>query len=273
MPWWWAMKARTTVPSARPDPRPTRRGRVRVRGACSRSPRRSRRRPRALLAARRRRFRTDALGIEHGRERGGVGGDHQLVAQAALQAQAGDAEGLVLVVVVPVHEVVGGLRDAPGHAAIRRVLDLAPHGHPAGLVEERLRIALHEEERHQVLEQGGAPRQQRGRPVHARDEPSEVEPVRLGQLALGDADEAREPRLRGQEVVVGGVQTARPFGVGEPVADGEDVPLRVVEEAGSSSRRRTRRRAGPGPGVRPRRRPSARVMSAPARLPLSTVDT
>ena len=148
-----------------------------------------------------------------------------------------------------------------------------------------------------------------------------------GQVALGDADEARQPRFRGQEVVVGRVEAARPFGVGQTIADGEDPALRVVEEAeahpvpnAAARRERARRcgaasqdakarsrarfgsrgaktaaaqhpqcdkggpgftraeRRGPGGGrstpahLRPRS-PSARVMSAPARLPLSTVDT
>src|SRR4029078_7881383 len=84
---------------------------------------------------------------ERGRERGRVGRHDQLVAQAALETQAGDSEGAVLVVVAPVDEVVGALRDSPGDAAVARVLDLAPHAHATALVEDRFRIALHEEQR------------------------------------------------------------------------------------------------------------------------------
>ena len=86
-------------------------------------------------------------------------------------------------------------------------------------------------------------------------------------------DEAREPRLRGQEVVVGRIETARPLGVGEAIADGEDPALRVVEEPEAHPVRErggAARQVERGPASR---RPSARVMSAPARLPLSTVDT
>ncbi len=169
--------------------------------------------------------------LQHGGEGRGIGCDHELVAETALQSESGHSEGLVLVVVVPVHEVVGRLRDAPGYAAVRRVRHLPPHRHPAGLVEEGLRIAPHEEERHQVLEQGCTPGEEGGRTVHVRDQASEVEPVRLRKLALRDADEAREAGLGGEEVVVRGVETPRPLGVGQAIADGEDSALRLVKEA------------------------------------------
>ncbi len=66
--------------------------------------------------------------------------------------------------------------------------------------------------------------------MDARDQPTQVEPVRLGELAARDGDEAREPRLRGQEIVVGDVQAAGALGVGEAIADRENPALRVVEE-------------------------------------------
>ena len=57
---------------------------------------------------------------EHGRERGGVRRDDQLVAQAALQTQSGNAERLVLIGAVPIDGAVGRLGDAPRHAERRR---------------------------------------------------------------------------------------------------------------------------------------------------------
>ena len=97
--------------------------------------------------------------------------------------------------------------------------------------------------------------------------------MRLGELAARDGDEAREPRLRGQQVVVGDVQAARPLGVGQAIADREDPALRVVEEAEAHPVREGRRRAGRGPRRPASRSPSASAMSAPARFPLSTVET
>ncbi len=183
--------------------------------------------------------------IDHRGQGRRVGRHHQLVAQATLQAEAGDAEGLVLIGVVPVHEIVGRLRDAPRHAAGGRVVDLAADDHAAGFVEERLRVAAHQEQRQQVLEHRSVPRQQHGPAPDAGDGAPQMEPVQLGNVAFRNGDEARQARFGGQEVVVGVVQAARPFGVGEAIADREEVPPRVVEEPEAHAveqRRRARRR-------------------------------
>ena len=168
--------------------------------------------------------------LHHRRERRRVGRHDQLVAEAPLQPEAGDAEGLVLVVAVTVGDVVGALRDAPGHLPRGAVLELPKHRHAAALREQRLRIAPHDEARHQVFESGAAPRQERRRAADARDEPPQVEPVRFRKLAARDRDEAGEPRLRSQQVVVRRVQMPRALLVREPIADREDPALRVVEE-------------------------------------------
>jgi hypothetical protein len=54
------------------------------------------------------------LRVDERRQRRGVGRHHQVVGQAALQAQPGHAEGLVLVVALAVGDRVGGLGDAQG---------------------------------------------------------------------------------------------------------------------------------------------------------------
>jgi hypothetical protein len=59
--------------------------------------------------------------------------------------------------------------------------------------------------------------------------------VGLGDLAARDGDEAREPRLGGQQVVVPVVQATRPLGVRQAKADREDPALRVVEKAEAHS--------------------------------------
>ncbi len=59
---------------------------------------------------------------------------------------------------------------------------------------------------------------------------SQVEPVGFADVALGDREKARQPRFGGQQVVIGGITTAWPLVVREAIADGEQLPLRVVEK-------------------------------------------
>ena len=47
-------------------------------------------------------------------QRRGIRGDHQLITEAALEAQPRDSKRLVLVVAMPVHQVVGTFGNAPG---------------------------------------------------------------------------------------------------------------------------------------------------------------
>src|SRR5439155_415689 len=104
-----------------------------------------------------------------------------------------------------------------------------------------------------------------------------MEPVAVGDIALGDGDEAGQAGLGSQKVVVGRIETAGALGVREAIADGEDLALPVVEEGeahavdesegargellearreptGLRGRGRQPRGEGPrpGPGARPR---------------------
>ena len=56
---------------------------------------------------------------------------------------------------------------------------------------------------------------------------AEVKPVRDGDVALGDRDEAGQPRLGGEEVVPAGIGAA----VRDAVADREDLARGIEEEA------------------------------------------
>ena len=165
--------------------------------------------------------------VDHRGERGRVGGHHQVLAQAALEAEARHAEVRVLVGEIQIADVVGRLGDAPRHAVVGAVADLALDHEPARVLEEAADGGLHHERGHQVLEH-------RARPGHQdRAEPdrghlaAEVEPVRDGHVALGDGDEAREAGFRGQEIVGAAVEAA----VRDAVADREDLAGRVEEEA------------------------------------------
>ena len=166
-------------------------------------------------------------GLDHQRHHGGVGRHHQVLGQPALQAQAGHAEGAVLVVQRGVGGVVARLRHAPWHAALAAVVDLPLHRRAHALVEQRVLVAGHHQHRHQVLEHRAAPRQQDRLAVGGGEQAPEREPAVLRHLALGHGDEAAQPNLRGQQVVV--ARVAAPFV--DVVADGHQVARRVVEEA------------------------------------------
>src|SRR5205807_9027987 len=102
-----------------------------------------------------------------------------------------------------------------------------------------------------------------------------MEPVAVGDIALGDGDEAGQAGLGSQKVVVGRIETAGALGGREAIAEGEDLALPVVEEGeahavdeSEGARRaprgasRTHRASGPGPST-PRR---GTATSRPPRL-------
>jgi hypothetical protein len=79
------------------------------------------------------------------RQDAGIRCDDEIVGEAALQAEARDAEGPVLVIAIEVLRVVGRLRDAPGHATARGVVHLPRDDRAVGLVEQRARVGAHDE--------------------------------------------------------------------------------------------------------------------------------
>ena len=71
---------------------------------------------------------------------------------------------------------------------------------------------------------------------------SKPEPVPRRQVALGDGDEARKARFRGQQVIGAFVERA----VANHVADGKEQALLVQEEAELHGQRHFPRRAADG---------------------------
>src|SRR3569623_1846563 len=69
------------------------------------------------------------------RERGRIRGDHEVVREAALESETRYAEGAELIALLQVGEVVARLGDAPGHAALAAVFDLARDRRLEGLIE------------------------------------------------------------------------------------------------------------------------------------------
>jgi hypothetical protein len=152
------------------------------------------------------------------RQHGRVRRDDEIVDQAPLEAQPRDAEGPVLIHLPGVHGVVARLRDPPRNAAPRAVLDLACDGRLRRAVEQRIREGRQQQLGHQVLEHRAAPREQREVAVVVGQKTAEREPVILGQLLACDEKEAREARLRREQVVAARIAAAR----GDVVPDREE---------------------------------------------------
>ena len=151
--------------------------------------------------------------------------DDQVFAKPALEPEAGHAKGLVLVVAVQVARVVRRLGDPPRHREALAVVDLLLHHGQARLVNQRARVAAHDEQRHEVLEHRRAPGQQHPAGAGRRLRAAQPEPVVLRDLADRDRQEAGQTRFGGQRVVVRLVEA--------PVADVEadrEEPARRLEE-------------------------------------------
>src|SRR2546422_11597765 len=88
----------------------------------------------------------------HGCERSRVGCDDGVFAQAAFQTQARDSEVGILIGELQVADVVGGFRNAPGHAERSAVGHLAAHDQTARLLEEAPGRCAHDERRPKILE-------------------------------------------------------------------------------------------------------------------------
>ena len=150
--------------------------------------------------------------------------DH-IVGESALQAHARHAEGLILIREVGVDRVERRFRDTPRHAAGSAVVDLAAHDRRVRLVEERIGPVAHHEERHEVLEHGRAPAHERPPVRRASERPAEAEPVLLTHVTLGDREEAGDPALAREKIVIAGVEAT----LAEVVSDGEELTVRVEE--------------------------------------------
>src|SRR5271155_4259658 len=63
-------------------------------------------------------------GANHRSQRGGVWRDHQIFAQSAFKAEAGNAKAGILVGEIYIPSVVSRLRNPPRHAALLSILNL-----------------------------------------------------------------------------------------------------------------------------------------------------
>ena len=167
------------------------------------------------------------LGVHHQRHRAGVGRDDQIVGQTPFESQSRNAECPVLIVQVRIGLVIPGLRNAPRHATLAPVFDLPPHHRVIGLVQQRVLVGRHDQQRHQVLEHRSAPGEQRHSAAGVGQSAAQAEPVLLRELPLRDRDKASQPRFRRQQIVKPAVEAL----VGDVVSDAEKVAVLVIEES------------------------------------------
>ena len=152
MPWWWAMNVGSDDAAGGIVRRAAR--------ACSRSPRSSRSgrpalRPQALEIAdhfRRRQRRGEHRGVRR---------DDQIVGEAPLQAEAGHAEGAVLIVALEVLQRCRPTRRCPTARRAARRSASGARPRPRRFRRAASGVAAHHQQRHQVLEHRRAPREQR----------------------------------------------------------------------------------------------------------------
>ncbi len=171
--------------------------------------------------------------VFHGRPRTNFRGQHrcvrrdyQILDQSALQTQTGHAKWSILVIQVKVANVVSRFGNSPGHASFLSIFDLASDNCTIGFVEKGAAVIAHNEERHQILKHGAGPRDQRASAVHGRKLPPQAKPVFLLHITFRDGHKAREPRFRGQQIVVGIVRAQSR----DVVANGKYFPFRIEEK-------------------------------------------
>ena len=114
------------------------------------------------------------------------------------------------------------------------VLDLPLDDQIVGLVEDAALRLLHHQRRHQILEHRAGPGHQRAAEADLDDRPAEPEPVFGRQVALGDGEQAGQPRFGGQQIVAALVELM----LLDAVADRQQLALRAAAGRRNPSRRR-----------------------------------
>ena len=165
-------------------------------------------------------------GIHRQRQHRGIRGDYEVILQIRFQPEAGNAEGLVLVDLMRIEGAIGALREAPGDALRSAVFDLNGYRLPAGIVQQRVRVTAREQERHQVLEHGAAPGEQRLASHRGSPGPRQGEPVLHGDVPFCDGYQACKAAFAGKQIVVVGELHWPAHGV----ADSKQPHVRVVQE-------------------------------------------
>src|SRR6185295_8599384 len=94
------------------------------------------------------------------------------------------------------------------------------------LIQKRLGIAIHYQQRHQVLEHGTRPRDERPLATDKRQLATQSKPMFLRYISFGDADETCESCFCSQQVVIRIVRLQ----LCNVVANGEELAIFVEQE-------------------------------------------
>ena len=159
-------------------------------------------------------------------QRGCVGRDDAILVEPALAPESLYAERAVLIVVIRIEGGESRFRHSPRLASALAFRHLLEHGRSLALGQQRTRVAVHEKRRHQVLEHRAAPGEQGDGALDVGQRAVEREPVLGGDIPFRNGDEAREPRLGREQVVVMRVHLVG----GDVVTDEEMSNLGVVEQ-------------------------------------------
>ena len=128
-----------------------------------------------------------------GRQRSGVGRDHQLVGRCAAQCQSRHTLRRILVGQGVVAARVGRFRDSPGHTMCRRVAALLDQRRGARLEKHTAARLGQHQCRHEVLEHRARPRAQGGGRADGVERAPERPPVAHRHVTLGDGQQAGQP--------------------------------------------------------------------------------
>ena len=155
-----------------------------------------------------------------------IGRDDQIFGQPAPDAQTGNTECAVLIVVGGIRDPEGGFRDTPRHTALRRIRTLIVDGRYLALTQQCVAVAGKKDRRHQVFEHRSVPRQDGWLTLQTGDRAAEGVPVFDRNVVFRNGKETGEPRLGRQKVIVALIHLSDAV----VIADKEQADLWVIKE-------------------------------------------
>src|SRR6185312_8390573 len=127
--------------------------------------------------------------LDQHREHGRVRRDNQGLVEPALEREIRHTETAILIYLIPVAHVVCRFGYSPRSLSLRTVQNLSSHRTVVGLIQQRERVRLGHEYRHEVLEHAAAPRSESTNAPVGRERASEMKPVLDRNIALGNGYE------------------------------------------------------------------------------------
>ncbi len=127
--------------------------------------------------------------LDQHREHGRVRRDDQVLVEPALEREIRHTETAILIYLIPVAHIVCRFGYSPRCLSLRTVQNLSSHCTVVGLIQQRERVRLRHEHRHEILEHAAAPRCESANAPVRRERASEMKPVLDRNVALGDSYE------------------------------------------------------------------------------------